>query len=555
MGSNTKKVNLDYWLSQIELGKRFRKKYAKEIRWPVWRSYYRGNWCAGIMPLNMFFTMVRTVVPKVYFRNPGISIVPGKPGPLNAAFAKILERVDNKLARQMGLKRQIKKIVQDTFMFGTGFGKVGFGAQYTPTPTTDGEAVDAPVVRGNRLVEYNKTVMDNMPWFMRIPTGQIIVPNMTSEYNNCPWVAHEVHRNYDDVKADPRFKNTSDLTPTRVSSTADRLGQIQEQVVLYEVRDRQYGRVIVFAEGLDKPLFVEDDEFQRYGDIPIYNAVFNEDDEVFWGVPDSVILEPQQLEINEIRTQSMKHRRLSLIKILAQTGGVSQEEVAKMTDEGVGSTIWVNDINAVKPMQAGAVPNDLYTSGELVKNDVREQIGFSRNQFGEFNAKSGSTATEAQIVQLSSEIRVDERRDILADMITNVYSSIHRVIFNHWSEKEVIDISGPGGVPLWVEFTGEMLSQGSYEIKVDPDTTAPATRGAREAKAVSVYNILKENPLIDPIKLTQYLLRELHGVDYDDLMRGLPQDAGASPSSPLNVGQLGQVMQQGQRLGIDGPTK
>ena len=128
------KPDPEFWLRQIRMGMEFRKKFTHESKWSSWRDYYRGNWHSGVIPSNLYFRMVRTIVPRIYFRNPSVSIQASQPGIMPMAFAKVLESVDNKLIRQMRMKKQIKKMVQDTWMWGTSFGKLGFGTEYVPTP-------------------------------------------------------------------------------------------------------------------------------------------------------------------------------------------------------------------------------------------------------------------------------------------------------------------------------------------------------------------------------------------------------------------------------------
>jgi hypothetical protein len=556
MSFNPRRVDVGWWLDQIQAGIEFRKKYAMQERWTDWRAYYRGEWASDVLPLNFFFMLMRALVPRVYFRNPAVSISPAKPGILNAIFAQLQERIDNKLLNSMKVKKQIKKMVQDAFLYGTADGKLGFGAVYSPSP--EGDSTEAPLTRIGR-VEYRAGILPNMPWFARVHPKHLIVPLDCEDIDDAMWVAHEVERPLEDVKADPRFKNTDSLraTKTRMVYNERRVHVISkpiEMVTLYEIRDRKWERVIVISpEYTDGVLYEGPDELQTLHSCGHFPLVFNNDDEVFWGVPDSTIIEPQQLEMNEIRTQMMKHRRITLVKILAQEGAISPTEAQKMVDETVGPVVWVKDVNGIRPIQASGVPADLAVSAEYVHADVREQIGFSRNQMGEHIETGGNrtTATEASIVQMASEIRVDERRQIVADLVTDLVQAMHEVIHKFWTEEQVIDVIGPGGVPVWVEFTGEMLKGGQYEVHVDPDTAIPQTRLAREQKALQVYQLLKSNPLIDPIQLTQYLLRELHGVQYDQLMRGLPRGAGLN--FPMNVAQYGQLLSNAQRLSLPQP--
>ena len=318
--------------------------------------------------------------------------------------------------------------------------------------------------------------------------------------------------------------------------------------LLYEVRDAKTQTVFVIAPDKDKDkiIFFGHDDLQDKG-FPIRPLVFNEDDESFWGVPDSQILEPYQLEINEIKTQMMKHRRISIVKILVKERGMSTEDAEKLVSEDVAAVAFVkgDPRSIVQTIQASSIPIDLLRMAQEIVQDVRETIGFSRNQSGQFNSQSGdTTATEANIVQQASEIRVDERRDMVADLIVETMETVHQIIFKFWDEDMVVDIVGPGGAPIWVRLRPSLLKEGRYNIKVDPDTSAPQTRGLREAKAVQLYNLLKTNPIIDPTQLTQFLLHELQGVQFDDMMRILPAVEG----SPGEVGMEGLAGLIGQSV-------
>ena len=237
----------------------------------------------------------------------------------------------------------------------------------------------------------------------------------------------------------------------------------------------------LLKENKGQVLYDGDDAMQSNG-FPNFPLVFNPDTECFWGVPDSQILDPYQREINEIRTQQMKHRRLTLVKLLAKKGSIDQGEITKMLSEEVGSVVWVNDASidrAVRPVQAADIPQSLFLAGEQTQKDVRDTVGFSRNQFGEYNSQTAeTTATEAQIVEGATGIRVDERRDAVADLTVRVIEGMHDLIFQHWSHREVMEVVGPGGVPIWVQFTPTMLRHGQYHVKVDPDSGMPTDRRA-----------------------------------------------------------------------------
>lgn len=544
--------DVSFWLQQIRKGIEYRKKYAREDEWERWRKYYRCQWAKGTMPTALYFKLLRTIIPRVYFRNPSISIVSAKPGPANLAFAHILERVDNRLIRSMKMKQQMKRIVQNAFMFGTGVGKLGYGAEFSLI--TDAVSTAAPMSAKGERVEYNELIMPDMPWFMNVHPGKFIVPSGLEFYEDTRWSAMWIRRPLDDVQSDPRFKNVKDLKPStgNLGDMTQDLGKTGikralDEVDLIEVRDKKFGKVFVLAPFMsNKVLFYEDDDLNVNGRHTFYTLRFNEDDEVFWGIPDSVVIDPLQREGNEIKTQIMRHRRLSLVKLLYLKDMIEEDQLEKLVSEDVMPAVAVKDFpdKVVKLMETGGIPRDLMIAAQDILQEARETVGFGRNQFGEFREGSeAATAFEAQVVAAASEIRVDERRDMVADMLVDIVTDMHEIVFERWGSEQVIDVAGPNGVQLWVQFRGSMLKGGAYELSIDPDSSVPETKQVREAKAVRLYELLQQNPMISPTELTRYLLREMNNISMTTLMQGIPEGVGLDPMRPMQPDQYGLMLQ------------
>jgi len=558
-GYSKGKIDIGWWQTQIEAGIEFRKTFAHVAKWPTWRQYYRGQWKGDILPANIYFKMIRTVVPRIYFRNPSVSLISTKPGLENMLLAQLLERIDNKLIRQMKLKKQMKKIVQDTFMFGTGVGKMGYGAQFTPSPTELDNT--APNKAGTNKVEYNQIVTPNMPWFLRTHPGAFLVPTGCMDFDDARFCIHYIRRPLLDVKADVRFDKTaramldsgSGNKGTMIASKPDdnKASKVFEEMVdLYEIRDKKNGTVSVIAPYnlTDKALYEGPDELQYNGRLPFHTITFNEDDEVFWGVPDSQILEPLQLELNENMTQIMKHRRLSLIKLLAKKNALNPDQAAKLLDKSILPYVEMDGdpLTDIKWVEGNNIPQDLFIAKQNTTMEVRETVGFSRNEFGEYKEGSGdTTATEAMIVRQASEIRVDERRDMMADMFVGIMEDVNHIIFNHWNEEQVVDIMGPNGVPVWVRFKPEMLKGLIFEYNVDPDTSVPETKKLRQQNAQIMFQQLNGDPLIDQLQLRRYFLHEHHGTVFDTMLK-IPPGMPGSAQVPMDLNSVIQMFQQGK---------
>ena len=438
-------------------------------------------------------------------------------------------------------------------MFGTGIGNLGFGAEFTPTP--DIGTTHAPIDARGWSVEHRAGILPNMPWYMAVHPGSFVCAHGIASLKESFFVGKWVRRSLDSVRDDPRLKHTAHITGTTNRSNYRKTdyGMIydpREHVDLLEIRDQRTKKVIILAPSFtDKVLLYEDDEMQSEGGPPYYDIVFNPDDEVFWGVPDSQILEPYQLEINEIKTQMMKHRRLALVKWLTRKGVISPGDIDRLHDENVASIVQLEitgDIRgALQAVTTADIPTSLIQAANEIMQDVRETMGFSRNAFGDVSPPQARTSKfEAQTAAQAGEIRIDERRDATADVLVRLVKDMHRVIFKHWQSEQVIDVVGPAGLPIWVRFSGDMLKMGSYDVKVDPDSSVPETREAREAKSERIYALFSRNPMIDPLELTKYLLHEHHGVAFDSMLK----QQGGTQENPMSVPQLAQSMQNQQQL-------
>jgi len=552
-------IDAGWWSTQIDAGIKFRERYAYEKSWPRWRQYYRGEWDPGVLPKNVFFPMLRSVVPRVYFRNPRVSIRPAIPGFINMAFAQVMHRLMNKLIEQNKLKKEMKRIVHDTFLCGSGFIKTGYGAKHTLGPVEPFE--EAPLGKKGEAFEYDPNVIAGMPWAKRAGPGTVVLPDGTDRMEEARWIANHISRPKDDLMRDPRFKGKTDgITghaykgePGKQRSNVE---DVLEMVDLFEVRDRKFKRVFVYAptggarspgsaQGGRELLLVDDDPLQERG-FPFKQVVFNDDDEVCWGVPHAQILEPQQLEANDIRTQMMYHRRAALVKMLIARGTMTPAEKAKLLSEDPAALVEVdgNPDNVAKTLQTSYIPQDLISAESINSQDVRETLGFSRNEFGEFQSRRGDTsAEEARNVHASSEIRVDDMRDAMADLLEEVVREWMEMIFDLWTEEQLVDVVGPGGVPIWVSVNPSELRSGRYVVHIDADSPSPLGAEDREVIALNRYAVLKDNPQIDPTLLTKYLINEMGGVELDELLKAMPQAPGGGGGAPGgNPGQHTDMM-------------
>lgn len=544
-----KSKSLEYWQNEIRMGVRYRQVYGQSMLWKRYKNMYRSFWSRGTVPVNIVYAIGRSLIPQIYFRNPRIAVIPMKPG--YTMHARVVERIDNYFLRELYLKREFKAGILDCYLCGRGPGIIGYDSEYGFNPSfLSDEYEDASLStfgkKGERI-EYVENVKPGMPWFLRCNPLDFVVPWGTARWEDARWFAFRKMRLLKDIKEDPKYKNKSNLkapyksalegsSEGRPETTAHYVqGEQNEWVELWQIHDRRSGRVFVIT--LDHDKFLRDDfDFLQVEGLPAEVLGFNEDPDFFWWTPDVRLIEMQQLELNDVRTMAMKHRRVGLLKGLVDRNLMTKEELSKFLDEDPKAFAWVDagptgDIRKAVALIQSHVPPDLTLAAKEIREDVREIVGFSRNQMGAFEAPSGRrTAHEAEIVRAASMIRIDERRDVLADHLEKVMRKMNQLIFENWSAERVVDVVGLDGARYWIRFTGKEI-KGEFAYKINPEEAIPEDRRTRKYEALEFLNIAKDVPGINLQYLLQQYASQMDWIDPKLLFPG--EGPGRSPEKAM----------------------
>ena len=570
------------WVENMRGGKTYMKDFAQPQNWGIYRNYYRGEFMHGQpgkrkYSVAIIFAILRSMLPQVYFTNPYICATNEVAG--FYLQSKIVEKIDKKMLRDTKLKKTLKELITEASLCGTAPLLTGFDTEYgydtrfkeSVLDENTGEEVSIGGTllqfdekTGNRL-EFNEMIKPGMPWSDKVKPEFFLVPYGYDRLHKVPWVMRMYVRHLDDVKKDPRLVGAKDIKANAIS-TFDWMKEKQlhqkmpnqnhgDFVFLWEIRDLKTGRMMIMQEGNKKFLYNEKDELQKFGN-PYMELTFNYDDEYFWGIPDAKYLEDQQLAVNEVRTIQMETRRASKLRfiydenIMTDTG-----EIEKLLTEDTGVAIKASgDVDKGIKVFQPYVPADLNIDVEAIRKDARELSGFSRNQVGEFEG-GRRTATESNIVQMASQIRISERKDILADLLVDIVDRYNQYMFSQWNVKQVEDIVGPDGVRYWVNFNFDEIKS-KYAIRVDPESGVPVSSETRKQEAVQIAQYIHQSPLVamaiqngqpPPYNLEaldRFVLGQFEGIPIDEIMP-MRAGAGGNPETPISIQGLQQKLQQG----------
>ena len=545
--------SLDYWKAEIRMGVRYRQIFGRSNDWKRYKMMYRSFWNRSVVPVPLIYALGRSLIPQVYFRNPRIAVHSRKPG--YSMHARVVERLDNYLIKETALKGELKSSVLDCFLCGRGPVVLGYDSEYGYNPSfLVADYADITLTQfsksGKERIEYSDNVKPGFPWAMRCNPLDFVVPWGTDEWENARWFAIRKMRMKRDIQEDPKYKGVGDIKgnfKSRLESSVEGVPEqtirgweedsVNEWVEIFEIHDQRTQSVMVLS--MDHKTWLRKPEFD-YLQVEGLNAEvlgFNEDPDYFWWTPDARLIEPQQEEINDIRTMAKRHRKVALLKVLYDKGMLGKDALSKLLDEDPKAAVEIDagangDVRKAVALFQSHVPPDLAAAAREVREDVREIVGFSRNQMGSFEESSGRrTATEASIVKQASMIRIDERRDTMADLLERIIRKENQLIFKNWSAERLIDIIGPDGVKYWIRFTGPEI-RGEFAYSINPEEAVPEDKRTRRAEIMEFIQLASQTPGTDMKYLMEAYAGEL-GDWLDPKMLFPGEGQGRSPEKAM----------------------
>ena len=475
--------NVVDWFDEISRGHDYRREYGVEKRWSeAEQRFYNRYKNQGPPSSNLIAEIGDSILSELTVPNPYISV--DARDERGVITAPLVETVHNGLMWDIDVPSQFEDAVLHTFLWGTGFFKLGFDSEFGYDPS-----LSPPGLEGMTFTQFNKKGHriefglgnPGMPWVSAVLPHDMTWPWGTTRHTDqAEWCAHRVVRHIEDVKADPKYENTRSLQPTMsmkdwmdsynsamkphrtgevMMTTRDRYTRGGEArfVELFEIHDQRTGKIFVVASGHQKFLRNEPDLMQVDG-LPFVAMSFVPRSRSVWTTSDAEYLRAHQAEMADIALQSMKIRRGQVPKFWYRTGIIDDSQLAKMQSDQVQEADEVNgaanqDFGEFTPRAHPELGIEL----ERVRRDARGVSGMSRNQVGEFDTSSRRTATEAGIVEANSNQRMNRRQLGLSRAYIEVFTKLNSIVAEYWRIPQIVQVAGETGVPMWTKFVGPDL--------------------------------------------------------------------------------------------------
>jgi hypothetical protein len=494
-------------------------------------DYYTHQFAPNLLPVNIIFSFGRAMVPQLYFKNPQVAVTIKKKGDYTA-LALTLQQMDDGLIEAMCLKDTIKRMITNAYCYGRGIGKCGWGAEsddslgYLPTLNYTDKAI----------WKLRQKIGPNRPWFASFFPSDYAFDSNVSDIDDTGWEAMRFELSAEQILEKPDLNR----------KMGDKVKEDTDPDLPFEFWE-------VWSKFDGQFFVIHDDKIVEDGkDIkiwPFYRLDFNWAPRDPFCISDANLILKLQDEVNEIKTQIHEHRRASLIKIIARKNAIDREGKAQLNSGKVAPVVEVDGNPSEVIMQFKPdIPSDLFTTANTTEGDVRNVVGFDRNQLGAFS-QTRRTAKEADIVQQNIMLRLDERRDQVGDLIGQILVAVNDYCFASWQAPQVEQYAGQSDG--WEQIAD---IQDSYAVKVVPDSTLPVGRQVQQQEAKELYMTLRGDPLIDQVKLRIKYLGAFETSDMSLINPAAPALPGVQPEQVagaqgnLGAGQQGPAIQANGNL-------
>ena len=496
---------------------------------------------------NMLYANIRTIVPRLNFRNPKIFVTPRKKpyrsekGIVDTTSTAIgVEMLLNYWYRHLKSKRETRRCLIDALIAGYGVMEVGF--------TLKTEKIAQKGKNKGDLLIVDELIKSESPYMVRRSPKDVRWDSEArdSSLADARWISLDWVRDIDDVKADPRFSNTGNLkTNFTIKHDSDSQGtdnsdntEIWKKVKGRDIWDKKTERVYTIVEGHDK--FLRKAKWPEFydGAFPIETLFFNEHPDESIPIADFDIYKKAQDELNQMRAMTLDHmRRISQRRIFAQEDVLDSDAMRHYEHGPDGTVITVKgNIEQIRPDAQPTISQDMYIGMTQMRDSIREMSGVSPTEA--LAATKFEQATEPALLEKAATTIREDQRDAFEDFLVRNIKKLAQVLQQHMPETEIplnvpqfedaqqfLDsklhkIVGEDSTILfpWLILSKEDI-QGDYDYDIEVGSTQAVNMETRKRDVVQLAEILANNRLIKEREATTRVLEAFNEKDIDRLMK------------------------------------
>jgi hypothetical protein len=497
------------WMGRIELAQRFMGRWDENVKALAGDFNSPQELGEEAIDVNMTRSVIKTALAPMWLVEPHITVNPTQERVTtdsgdeidNIAASRMAEVEVNYWFRELEVRKQVRKVLLDGEATNQGYLYLGWAT------SGDEKADNSPTVRKGR------------PFIRRHPPKHVAVPPGHYDLEDAPWVClkflktpMQVKEKYGDIAKQIKPTIGFDVGDDEEHSTIlDEFLESEDALLveIYQVWDKTTKKVTTLAKGFDKfveapkawPVMVEG--------FPLAHYRPEEVPDEYWATPPMTYGMPQQKERNSIRT-NMRKRRNRTKSVIFMDGEMADEVGNEYIEAQDGKIIKVGDGTAQDVRQKMVIDTGIpFDQGDIVydavtASDFRESYGQSAEQRGSGDPNIESATASANI-EKNAQIRASEKGDRVQDLYLTTARKLVMILRQHPNIERTRRIVGPNAEFLNVKYTLREL-QGEFDYVMDFGAAVADTPQSRQVTAMTNYNLLRPDPLINPEKLIMDVL-------------------------------------------------
>lgn len=548
--------SVSFWKSQLESAQSNIQSIASQRNWDQNLQAYLGEgnrkrFGKNTTLVRKDFSLTEGKKALLFFQTPEVSAVASSPQFADAA--PLVAAVVNKYLSPAHTHAQamVDEVLMDVLCpAGVGVCKIGYEAFADPNRP---QIVPNPVMPALPAIDINTgepittpTVVREQYYTQRIPPKMFRFPStfIGSDFDKAGWLGWKfqlpravAERTYTLTKEQLDGGQSADLSQDLLSSDVTRSAaqsETNEQVTFYEiwyraahvdpeVADPELIRQLVLLDGSDVALVHRDSPYQQIQDnqvvggmkgFPIHVLTLRYVSDQAIPPSDCSVSREQVDELSQGRTQMIDQRDRAVPMTLIDLTRLPKETQDKILKGEVQEMIPVNGMDGASPpavaLQRGQWPRENFSFNDIVNRDIGEAWALGSNQLG-IDTDTRRTATELSLMQAATDTRMDKERVRVLRWFGLLSEKLLSLIQQFATEQDYVQIVGPDGTMQMAPWTNEAIA-GDYSIVLAPDSSQRVDAASEKKRAVDVFGLLGNDPLIDQVELRKWLVRKL-GMD------------------------------------------
>lgn len=367
------------------------------------------------------------------------------------------------------------------------------------------------------------------------------------------WVCRKLLLPWEQVKQDPTFYNTEDLTWDSVVDGNNRSkgdpADDEKRVTLYELHDFETGMVCWFPK--------EGDQLLREDPIPFAHEADYQDRSQFVplilrtnpgevvGIGDVEAMKPSIDEQNVLRSALATYVERAKPKILAKEGAFTAAGKKAARSQEWGEIVEFTaqtSIQDIGDFKIPDMPKEAFELAAAAADDSRNAIGLNELLQGILPVGK-KTATGMSILQNASEIRQSERKNRMERLYTDVAQRMLSVMQQFYDTERITKITGETGDTIWNWTGDDIVMLHNLEVTLQPKI--PVDDATTRENMLMLKNIFSMDPTIDQAALNRHILKSLHVPA--DTIKELVKAPEQMQAEAMGAAQQTQVMAEAEQ--------